>query len=406
MRLRHLVPLAALPLVVAVAAPASAVVTTYYSTGNYQLISDSDGDTMTMTCGVGGNVSPVTAPDTPCTSITSVSVYPDDGADTIDLSSVTPATFANIEAVNIYGDTETYPYPADTITGSSFDDRIYADYADDVNGGPGNDRIEDGDTVHGGTGNDVLWQSSGNGGNFGDEGDDRFINSLSQTGNHGGPGDDTLEADFNQAAADVDFELTFTSSELQVSIGGVSAGPPYPVDGFEHLVLTLPEKGTQTLDASTFPGDLYVRGFGGGDTIYGTHKSDVMYGGTGNDTIEARDGAFDLVDCGLGTDVAKVDGIDKVVGCESITYAKPSTSAIKGPKNIKKGSSGKFTFTSNVPGSVFQCKIDSKAWKACTSPYTVSTAALSKGLHTLRVRAGYPKGNWDATPAKKSFGVA
>lgn len=404
MRPRHFVPLAALPLVVGVAAPAYAAVTVFYSAGQYQLIGDAAANPMTMSC-VSSNVVPAAAPDAPCADITSITIYPYDGIDTIDLSAVTPATFPNIETVDIYGDTETFPYAADSITGSSFDDRIYADFEDDVDGGPGNDRIEDGGTVHGGDGNDILWRSSGNGGNFGDAGDDRFVNALSQTANNGGPGDDTLEADFHQASADLTFELTFTSTAIQIGVGGVPAGE-YPLVGFEHLVLTLPEKGTQTLNAAAFPGDLDIRGFGGIDIITGTKKSDVIRAGTGNDIVEARDGVFDYVDCGLGTDVAKVDGFDKVVGCESITYAKPRTSAIKGPQNIKKGATGKFTFTSNVPGSVFQCKIDKRRWKACSSPYAVSTAGLTKGLHTLRVRAGYPKGNWDATPAKKSFGVA
>ncbi|HET7734896.1 MAG TPA: hypothetical protein VFK52_02890 [Nocardioidaceae bacterium] len=403
MRLRYLGPLAALSLVVTVAAPAWAAFTATFGSGQYELNGTGSTDSVAMQC-LSNNVSPAPASPTTCAAIESIVVHPGEGIDNVDLSGVTAALFPNVESVNIYADTEAFPVSADVITGTALDDRIYSDFEDEVNGGPGNDRIEDGGTVHGGPGNDILWRSAGNGGNFGDEGDDRFVNALSQTGNHGGAGDDTLEADFHQAAAVLDFELTFTASELQLAVGGVPAGT-YPVDGFEHLVITLPEKGTQTFNAAAFPGDLHLRGFGGTDVITGTKKSDVIHGGTGNDTIEARDGVFDVVDCGLGTDVAKVDGFDKVVGCESLTYAKPSTGAVKGPKNIVKGRSGKFTFTSNVPGSVFQCKIDKQAWKSCSSPHLVATGKLSLGLHTLRVRAGYPKGNWDATPSKKNFGV-
>ena len=44
----------------------------------------------------------------------------------------------------------------------------------------------------------------------------------------------------------------------------------------------------------------------------------MLNGGTGNDTLFARDGQRDLVLCGPGRDVAYVDRKDKVSGCEVI----------------------------------------------------------------------------------------
>lgn len=407
MRLRRFGPLAALPLVVVTAVPSYAAVTVSFTGGSYSIDADNFENDIKVEC-TSTNVTPAPPSPAACAEITSISVSPRGGVDIVDLSAVTGATFPAVESVDIGADTdEEFTPAADTLTGSSFADRITGDFADVIDGGPGNDRIEGGDLVHGGPGDDILWEASGSSGVFGDAGDDRFVNSLSAGGNHGGTGEDTFETDFHQALFGIDgLGFTFTSTEFRLSVNGVTATDPYPVDGFEHLVITLLESGTQTFNASAFPGDVDVRGFGGTDTIIGSKKSDVLRSGGGSDTIEARDGVFDYVDCGLGNDVAKVDGFDKVVRCESITYARPSTSAIKGPKNIKKGATGKFTFSSNVPGSVFQCKIDGKRWKACSSPFAISTGTLSKGLHTLRVRAGYPRGNWDATPSKRSFGVA
>jgi hypothetical protein len=44
-----------------------------------------------------------------------------------------------------------------------------------------------------------------------------------------------------------------------------------------------------------------------------------MEGDEGNDTLNARDGARDRVDCGPGRrDVAVVDRRDRVKGCETV----------------------------------------------------------------------------------------
>jgi hypothetical protein len=43
-----------------------------------------------------------------------------------------------------------------------------------------------------------------------------------------------------------------------------------------------------------------------------------MFGGTGNDTFWAVDGARDVVDCGSGKDTATVDRFDVARGCERV----------------------------------------------------------------------------------------
>ncbi len=62
-----------------------------------------------------------------------------------------------------------------------------------------------------------------------------------------------------------------------------------------------------------------------------------------------------------------------------------------------------FAFTSNEPGSTFQCRFDSKPLVTCTSP-TTPKAALTNGHHTFSVRAIDAPGNVSPLTAR-SFTV-
>ena len=63
---------------------------------------------------------------------------------------------------------------------------------------------------------------------------------------------------------------------------------------------------------------------------------------------------------------------------------------------------------SSTAGATFQCKLDKKAWKTCTSPFKVATKNLKASKdgtkHVVRVRAVLA-GVVDATPSKKTFKV-
>ena len=64
------------------------------------------------------------------------------------------------------------------------------------------------------------------------------------------------------------------------------------------------------------------RGSGTGETIYGGSGLDAMFGGPGDDFIEAKDGARDSVVCGAGQDVVSADEKDLVSrDCEIIYKA-------------------------------------------------------------------------------------
>ena len=62
-----------------------------------------------------------------------------------------------------------------------------------------------------------------------------------------------------------------------------------------------------------------------------------------------------------------------------------------------------FRFTSSIPNSAFQCRVDGAAWAPCSSPYT--TPSLAGGPHTFEARAISPHGVVDPTPAQRSFSV-
>ena len=60
----------------------------------------------------------------------------------------------------------------------------------------------------------------------------------------------------------------------------------------------------------------------------------------------------------------------------------------------------KFRFKSSEPNSAFECKLDKKTWKICTSPKRFQ---VRSGKHTFKVRATDAAGNTDPTPAKDKF---
>jgi hypothetical protein len=80
----------------------------------------------------------------------------------------------------------------------------------------------------------------------------------------------------------------------------------------------------------------------------------------------------------------------------------PETSITAGPKAKTKKKSATFTFSSDEPGSTFECSVDDEAFEACTSPEQLKAG---KGKHSFEVRAIDPAGNTDPTPADQSWKV-
>jgi Ca2+-binding RTX toxin-like protein len=91
----------------------------------------------------------------------------------------------------------------------------------------------------------------------------------------------------------------------------------------------------------------------------------------------------------------------------NVDKTNPDTSITGGPTNPSASTSASFTFGgSDVGGSgvaSFECKIDTGAWGACTSPR--SLASLAEGSHTFQVQAIDAAGNTDGSPASQTWVV-
>ena len=81
----------------------------------------------------------------------------------------------------------------------------------------------------------------------------------------------------------------------------------------------------------------------------------------------------------------------------------PDTHIASGPAGTTKNATPTFEFTSPEAGARFECRVDTGAWAACTSPHR--TSALANGAHTFQVRALDALGNADATPGSQTFTV-
>lgn len=81
----------------------------------------------------------------------------------------------------------------------------------------------------------------------------------------------------------------------------------------------------------------------------------------------------------------------------------PDTKILKGPPKKTHKTTVKFKFSSSEANSSFECKLDHKPFKKCSSPKKYKK--LKPGKHVFKVRAIDKAGNVDPTPAKRKFTV-
>jgi hypothetical protein len=81
----------------------------------------------------------------------------------------------------------------------------------------------------------------------------------------------------------------------------------------------------------------------------------------------------------------------------------PETTITAGPKAKTHATTVKFRFSSDMPGSTFECKLDKKPFKKCRSPKKYKK--LKPGKHVFKVRAIDANGTVDPVPAKRKFRV-
>jgi Ca2+-binding RTX toxin-like protein len=221
----------------------------------------------------------------------------------------------------------------DVVRGGAGDDALDGGEGDDdVAGGGGSDALAgagDQDALAGGPGIDSLEGGDGDdllrGGDLvlvgadgadelaGDAGDDTLLGGAGGDRLDGGAGADRMNGEDGRDT--VSYELR--SAPVMVTFDGKAndgeAGEGDNVASDIEIVLG----GTLT---DTLSGDERTNALTGGageDLIEGGAGTDTLGGGSAADVLRARDGTPDAVTCGQGSDLAIVDPVDSVRGCET-----------------------------------------------------------------------------------------
>ena len=131
------------------------------------------------------------------------------------------------------------------------------------------------------------------------------------------------------------------------------------------------------------------------DAAFSPCGATVVYAGLtlGEHTFKAR--ARDEQD---NVDRTPVNRIWTVVDTTS-----PQTTISSHPAIISADTSPTFKFRSTESGSRFECRLDGRAWRSCSSPKAY--AGLATGQHVFRVRARDASGNVDRTPASWTWTI-
>jgi hypothetical protein len=79
----------------------------------------------------------------------------------------------------------------------------------------------------------------------------------------------------------------------------------------------------------------------------------------------------------------------------------PNTKIKEAPPQTTSSGAARFRFASTERSSRFECALDKRRWTRCTSPKRYF--GLKRGRHTFRVRAIDRAGNFDLSPAKRSW---
>lgn len=268
-----------------------------------------------------------------------------------------------------------FPLPAGSVTmdGGPGNDDIggpTSDWRIIQFGGEGNDTILGGwgnDTIDGGPGNDKVDGSNGDDALYGGEGDDTVIGGREWSADviDGGPGNDVNTGDWSDGTSaqnhliHVSFDgvandgrpgegdnvlsiETISTTRIATLIAGDGADAPVTFNVWNTSAGGSRLVGTRFADKlRTDHYDDTIEGGAGGDAIDAGYGNDTINPGPGpdvvladggpnacdaldcpiphgNDTIDARDGEKDSVDCGPGTDTILADAIDVLAGCEIV----------------------------------------------------------------------------------------
>ena len=214
----------------------------------------------------------------------------------------------------------------------------------DGDGGIGNDEIvgtSGGGTLHGGDGMDYIDGRDGADLMFGDANDDSFGAATPGDVVNGGDGYDGIDFSSEGGGA-----VTITLDDV------ANDGRP----GANANVMA----NVEYVSGSTF-GDTLIGNTGsnellggdGNDEVTGGPGSDELRGDNGEDKLFADDMVEDTVDCGAGTDTAKVDSLDSVSNCETVEIVGPDADGdgVKPPLDCDDSNPNARPGGTDVPGN-------------------------------------------------------
>ena len=313
------------------------------------------------------------------------------GADVIDGSGGGGQGSPHLRSLRISGrdgaDVLTGGGAGDEIDGGAGDDAIdggpgfdIADYATSVlpvsidlaaagpqdGGSLGRDTLASIEYLAGGEAGDLLRGAAGNEFLDGGLGDDVLEGRGGDDGLFGDLGSDT--ASYATAGGPVTVDLALTTAQATGAAG---------TDTLEEI-----ENLTGGPDTDV------LRGTAGPNALDGGLGGDALFALEGDDTVNARDGGPDTVNCGPGTDRATVDpaGIDAVTGCETVV-AGVAAGLPGGPTTSGPGSQARRTVAARLTGSTSQKLVRGAITLRLGCP-VLSCAARATASTKLRVGAG------------------
>lgn len=312
---------------------------------------------------------------------------------------------------------------ADRLFGRDGSDQVLGEGgADSPNGGAGNDLVDGGtgddalelcpgcigsgndtgagaDTYTGGPGADKLWLDGHPGG---------MAISIDGQANDGSPGEgDNVGSDIEAIVGTVVDDVftggpgtdTFDGNGGRDTIHG--AGGDDDLDGGGGNDQVYGDAGNDKVEGSN--GSDAVDGGPGLDQIYGDTGSCSIFCAADPDTLFARDGERDIVDCGGGADTATVDQLDVVAFCVSVDRqtvggqdaagGAPARASFAGSKrSVKVSRNGRFSYSFRAEAGVSGKAVFSSVEKVQISRRARVTLAKksfkapSSGKVTLKIK--------------------
>jgi hypothetical protein len=186
--------------------------------------------------------------------------------------------------------------------------------------------------------------------------------------------------------------LTLIATDTRTASGGGEFAVRIPVSGGERLGLGMSK---EVLDCEVFTKK-------GADTIgvageAAIGEAPAMLEEGGSRLNIAADIEPDADHDGYGDETQDACATDPSRQGSCADVDPPETTITKHPRKSSSSTKARFRFSADEAGSTFECRLDKRPFKPCSSPLK-RTVALSR--HNFRVRSTDAAGNRDSTAAK------